>query len=159
MIAYVIRLTTAIFGVNEFGVRLGVCIASLGTLLCCFVLARRLFSARAGFLTVLLLSLTPLMAVGSQIATYDPLLVCFWSLTLVALERALRPGAEATEAAQSPPAPLAASSAAIRRGQRAAWLSAGIAAGCGLLSKHTMVLIVPCLAVFLVLSRDHRFWL
>jgi 4-amino-4-deoxy-L-arabinose transferase-like glycosyltransferase len=135
MIAYVIRLTTTLFGTNEFGVRVGVCLASCGTLVCSYVLACRLFSARAGFITILLLGLTPLMAVGSQIATYDPLLVFFWALTLVALERALF------------------------QGHRSAWYIAGLAAGLGLLSKHTMVLMLPCLLLFLWFSQEHRYWL
>ena len=50
----------ALFGTNEFGVRVGVWAASLGTLLCCWLLARRLFSPLAGFLTVVLLGVTPL---------------------------------------------------------------------------------------------------
>ncbi|HZP83145.1 MAG TPA: glycosyltransferase family 39 protein, partial [Chthonomonadaceae bacterium] len=139
MIAYVIRLTTALFGTNEFGVRFGVLTASLGTLLCCYALARRLFSPLAGFFTVVLLGLTPLMAVGSVIATYDPLLVCFWALACVFLERALY--------------------APTERAQRAAWIGAGIATGLGFLSKHTMLLLVPCLLLFLALSPPHRRWL
>jgi 4-amino-4-deoxy-L-arabinose transferase-like glycosyltransferase len=139
LIAYVIRLTTAIFGTNEFGVRFGVCMASLGTLIACFVLARRIFSPLAGLLAVLLLGVTPLMEVGSLIATYDPLLVVFWAWTLVWLERAL----------------FTADPAAQKR----AWLWAGVIAGFGFLSKHTMMLIAPCLIVFLTASPRHRFWL
>ena len=139
MIAYVIRLTTTLFGTNEFGVRFGVWAASLGTILCCWLLARRLFSPLAGLLTVLLLAATPLMAVGSLIATYDPLLVFFWALALVFLERALF-------------GPTAA-------GQRRAWLLAGIATGLGFLSKHTMVLALPCVVLFLLISPAHRKWL
>ncbi|HLV79250.1 MAG TPA: glycosyltransferase family 39 protein, partial [Chthonomonadaceae bacterium] len=139
MIAYVIRVTTALFGTNEFGVRFGALAASLGTLLCAYALARRIFSPLAGFLTVLLLGLTPLMAVGSQIATYDPPLVFFWALAALFLERALFAPSE--------------------RAQRAAWLWAGVAAGLGFLSKHTMLLLAPCLLLFLVLSPAHRRWL
>ncbi|HZT44022.1 MAG TPA: glycosyltransferase family 39 protein [Chthonomonadaceae bacterium] len=139
MIAYLIRATTALFGTNEFGVRFGVLAASLGTLVCAYVLARRIFGPLAGFLTVVLLGLTPLMAVGSLIATYDPPLVFFWALAALFLERALF-------------APSA-------RQQRAAWLWTGVATGLGFLSKHTMLLIIPCLLLFLALSPAHRRWL
>jgi 4-amino-4-deoxy-L-arabinose transferase-like glycosyltransferase len=139
MIAYVIRLTTRLFGDTEFGVRFGVCMASLVALWCSYLLARRLFSPLAGFLTVLALGVTPLMAVGSLIATYDPLLVCFWAVALVCLERALFAPEERT--------------------QRRAWLWAGVAVGCGFLSKHTMLLLLPCLLLFLLLSPSHRHWL
>ncbi|HZO89827.1 MAG TPA: glycosyltransferase family 39 protein [Chthonomonadaceae bacterium] len=139
MIAYLIRATTALFGTNTLGVRFGVLLASLGTLLCCYALARRIASPLAGFLTVVLLGLTPMLTIGSVIATYDPPMVFFWALTLVALERALF--------------------AASERTQRSAWLGAGLASGLGLLSKHTMLLIVPCLLLFLLLSPPHRRWL
>lgn len=135
-IAYLIRATVSLFGLNEFGVRIGVLLSSLGTLLLAHGLAVRRFSPMAGFLTVLFLGLTPLMEVGSIIATYDPPLVFFWTLTVVLLERALF-GDSA-------------------RGRYGAWLLAGIAAGFGFLSKHTMLVAAPCLMLFLALSGQHR---
>ena len=139
MVAYVIRVTTWLFGATEFGVRFGVCLASLVALWCSYLLASRLYSPLAGFITVLALGVSPLMAVGSLIATYDPLLVCFWALALVCLERALFAPDEAA--------------------QRRAWITSGVAVGCGFLSKHTMLLALPCLLLFLVLSPSHRHWL
>ncbi len=140
MIGYVIRLTTLLFGTNEFGVRIGVWAASLGALICAYVLARRVFSPFAGFLTVVLLGATPLMAVGSLIATYDPPLVFFW---------ALGAGVSGTRPVSAP----------LKPEQKRAWLWAGLAVGLGFLSKHTMLLIVPCLLLFLVVSPPHRKWL
>ena len=139
MIAYVIRLTTALFGTSEFGVRIGVLAASLGTMICAYVLAKRVFSPMTGFLTALLLGLTPLMELGSLIATYDPIMVFFWSLTALYVERALF--------------------SAYAEEQRSAWIKAGLSTGLGLLSKHTMLFIVPCLLLFLLLSPAHRVWL
>lgn len=139
LIAYVIRLTTSIFGTNEFGVRIGVLASSVGTLLCTYVLARRLFSPLTGFLAVVILGLSPLMELGSLIATYDPLLVFFWMLAIVWLERALF--------------------AERRAEQNRAWTFAGIATGFGFLSKHTMLFLVICLVLFLLISRPHRAWL
>ena len=135
-IAYLIHATTALFGTNAFGVRFGVLLCSLGTLLCAYSLARRLFSPLAGFLTVLLLGLTPLLEVGSLIATYDPPLVFFWALAAVCLERALF--------------------AETVREQNCAWAATGLATGLGFLSKHTMLLLLPCLALFLLLAPSHR---
>lgn len=139
MIAYLIRLTTLVFGNNEFGVRLSACICSAITLICCTLLARRFFSPRAGFLTLMCLVVSPLMTVGSLIATYDPPLVCFWAITLIALERALFHD--------------------VPGDRPMFWLWAGCAAGCGLLSKHSMVLMLPCIVLFLLLSPQHRPWL
>ena len=47
----------------------------------------------------------------------------------------------------------------MKREQRRAWLWAGVATGLGFLSKHTMLLILPCLLLFLLLSPPHRNWL
>ena len=139
-IAYLIRFTTTLFGNNELGVRVGVWAMSAGTLACIYSLTRRFASSLAGFLAVLFLALTPLLTAGSLIATYDTPLVFFWALSLVALERALF----ATDTGV----------------QNRAWLSAGVWSGLGLLSKHTMLLIVPCLLLFLLLSGPvHRHWL
>ena len=139
LIAYLIRFTTTIAGTSEFGVRLGVWAVSCGTLLCAYALTRRFSSARAGFLAVLFLALTPLFTAGSQIATYDPPLVFFWALSLLALERALF----ATDTGE----------------QNRAWIAVGLWMGLGLLSKHTMLLFAPCALLFLALSPPHRRWL
>ncbi|MCW3099187.1 MAG: 4-amino-4-deoxy-L-arabinose transferase and related glycosyltransferase of family [Chthonomonadaceae bacterium] len=138
-VAYLIRATTAVFGTNAFGVRIGVLFCSLGTLLCAVYLARRLFSPLAGFLTALLLGLTPLLEVGSLIATYDPPLVFFWALAAVCLEHALFSETD--------------------RERNLAWAATGLATGLGFLSKHTMLLIMPCLVLFLLLAPRQRRWL
>jgi hypothetical protein len=138
-VAYLIRATTAVFGTNEFGVRIGVLLCSLGTLLCAVYLARRLFSPLAGFLTALLLGLTPLLEVGSLIATYDPPLVFFWALAAVCLEKALFSETE--------------------KECNVGWAATGLTTGLGFLSKHTMLLIMPCLVLFLLLAPRQRRWL
>ncbi|CEK14444.1 ArnT family glycosyltransferase [Chthonomonas calidirosea] len=140
-IAYLIRLTTAIFGTNEFGVRIGVCLLTAGTLLCVYQLALLFFSPQVGFLTLVLLALSPLVAVGSQIATYDPPLVFFWTLTLLQIAKALF--------VYSP----------YSAQQRRAWLIAGIFCGFGLLSKHTLLLLPGSLLLYLLLTPPQRFWL
>lgn len=140
-IAYLIRLTTAIFGTTEFGVRIGVCLLTAGTLFYVYQLALLFFSPQVGFLTLFLLALSPLVAVGSQIATYDPPLVFFWTLALLLIAKALF--------VYSP----------LSYQQRRAWLTAGIACGFGLLSKHTILLLPASLLLYFLLTPSHRFWL
>lgn len=179
LIAYVIRLGTALLGTNEAGVRVGVLLASFGAVACCWALARRIYGPLAGMLTVLVLAATPLLAIGSLIATYDPPLVLFWAVTLVCLERALFPhGAGPTSSANRTdvrrlsrvaPAsgdervatvePASRAGAGTALGSTLWWMAAGLAAGLGFLSKHTMLLIVPCLLLFLLASPPHRGWL
>lgn len=139
MVSYMLWLTTRLFGSTEFGVRIGVLVATLVTSLLCVKLAHRVFgSPLAGFLTAFLLGMTPLSEVGSIITTYDPLMVVFWAGTLVCLEQALFAPERAT--------------------QNRAWLWAGVMMGLGFLSKHTMLLITPCLLLFLIVSPKHRAW-
>ena len=142
LIAYLIRATTALFGTTEFGVRIGVLFATLGAVWFSVLLARRVFSPFAGFLTALFLSVTPLVTVGSLIATYDPPLVFCWAWAVLGLHTALFSDFKANPNAQN-----------------RAWLIAGIATGFGFLSKHTMLLLAPSLVVFLWLSKPHRRWL
>lgn len=141
LIAYLIRLTTALFGTNEFGVRIGVCLLTAATLYCVYRLACLLFSARTGFITLVVLALCPLVTVGSEIATYDPPLVFFWALALLYLTVALF------------------FSPLYSQEQRRAWFGAGVAFGLGLLSKHTMLLLPFSLLLYFLVTPPHRFWL
>jgi hypothetical protein len=47
----------------------------------------------------------------------------------------------------------------VTGGGKGGWYVAGIALGLGLLSKYTMVLLVPCMFAFLLFSPPHRYWL
>jgi 4-amino-4-deoxy-L-arabinose transferase-like glycosyltransferase len=138
LIAYLIRSTTTLFGTNLFGVRFGAVICCAGMLWCCWTLARRHGSPFGAFCTLSLLMASPLLNIGSLIITYDAPYVLFWALTILWLDRALF----------GPP-----------EQQRRAWLACGLFCGLGFLSKHTMLLVVPCLLLFLALSPAHRFWL
>ncbi len=139
MVAYIIRLTTFLLGTNEFGVRFGVLSASFITISICAYLAYRIANPLAAFLTALFLGVSPFMEVGSIIATYDPFMVCFWALSLHAIYNALF----TTKVFE----------------QSRWWAAAGFTSGLGFLSKHTMLLIAPCLVIFLVISPTHRLWL
>ncbi len=135
MVAWWIWLTVKIFGTNEMGVRMAPALASLLTTIGVALLADRIYGRWAALWAVLFLNVTPLMFIGGSVATYDPMLICFWVWTLVLLERALSDGSWAF------------------------WLGAGIAAGLGLLSKHTMVMVIPGLWLALFLTPQWRPWL
>ena len=113
--------------------------ASLCTLQCGYVLARRLFSPLTGVLVVALIALSPLVELGSKIAACDPLLLLFWSLAVVWLERALF--------------------AERRAEQNRAWTIAGLVTGLGGLASHGMLLLPLCYFLFLLVSPTHRIWL
>jgi 4-amino-4-deoxy-L-arabinose transferase-like glycosyltransferase len=84
VIAWFIAAGTALFGQNPFGVRFFAVILSTATGLGIFLLARRLFSDRVGFWTLLLAGLAPMFAVGSILMTIDTPLLCFWTFAALA---------------------------------------------------------------------------
>jgi 4-amino-4-deoxy-L-arabinose transferase-like glycosyltransferase len=77
-IAFVIRSSTMLFGDNEFGVRFWSPLLAAGTSLLLYYFAQRLFSALAGFWTVVALNVTPIFNLGSLVLTIDPLSIFFW---------------------------------------------------------------------------------
>ncbi len=81
LVAWLIRLGTALFGDSELGVRLGSLLCSCLTSWMVFVLARALTSnERHSFWIAVLMSLSPLFSVGAVVHTPDAALVAAWSL-------------------------------------------------------------------------------
>jgi 4-amino-4-deoxy-L-arabinose transferase-like glycosyltransferase len=94
-IAWFIALGTALFGQTVYGVRFFAVILSAGTGVAMFLLARKLFSDRVGFVAVVLAAITPLYAVGSVLMTVDTVYMFFWTLAALAFWSAkdqVRPG-------------------------------------------------------------------
>ena len=135
MIACAQFLETHLFSDNEFGVRFfSPLIAAAICLLVLRFLAREL-DAKAGFILLLVVSVTPLMAVGATLMTIDPLSVLFWTAAMFAGWRA----------AQSD-------------GATADWLWVGLWTGLGFLSKYTNLFQCVCWVVFFALwppARKH----
>jgi 4-amino-4-deoxy-L-arabinose transferase-like glycosyltransferase len=94
-VAFAIRVSTAIFGANEFGVRFFSPILAAGTSLLLFYLTQRLFSANAGLWLVIALNVTPIFNIGAFLMTIDPLSIFFWTAAMfafwLALERSPQP--------------------------------------------------------------------
>jgi 4-amino-4-deoxy-L-arabinose transferase-like glycosyltransferase len=80
VIAWFIWAGTALFGQTVFGIRFFATLLALGTGIGIFLLARRLFSDRVAFWSVLLAALTPLFAVGATLMTIDTVYIFFWTL-------------------------------------------------------------------------------
>jgi membrane-associated phospholipid phosphatase len=133
MIAYTQWLGTHLWGDNDFGVRFfsPVIGAVLGFLLLRFF--ARAVNARAGFFLVLIVSATPLLALGSILMTVDPLSVLFWTAAMISGWQAIQPGAKTS-----------------------AWLWTGLWLGLGFLSKYTEMLQLVCWVVFFILWKPAR---
>ncbi|OGP84336.1 MAG: hypothetical protein A2Z08_08145 [Deltaproteobacteria bacterium RBG_16_54_11] len=135
LVAWAIALFTRLGGDHPFFVRLGAVLFSLGSSLVLFYLGKALFNEKVGFWASILANATPGFALGSVIMTIDPPLMFFWGLTILLLHRALS------------------------RGQPAYWYMAGISLGLGLLSKYTIVALIPSLFIYLAFSPAKRSWL
>jgi undecaprenyl-diphosphatase len=136
MVAYLIAVSTRLGGHTEFWVRLPAVVLGIGLAGIAYVLGRRIFqSERAGFLSVVLLSLMPLYAAGSVLMTIDAPFVLCWGLASLFLGRTAHHRIEGS------------------------WYGPGIALGLGLLSKYTMLMLLPCVLLWLLLSPRLRPWL
>ena len=134
MVAVIIKLFTTIFGINEFGVRIGTlfcwCLAAFFTLR-----LTNLIREGAGYFAVMLLAILPFFFLHSLVITPDqPLIVC-WSAALYCLYRSL--------VLEEPHY----------------WYAAGIWIGLGLLSKYTIVLLGPATLLYLSMLPEKRKWL
>lgn len=134
MIAWWIRAGCALFGETQLGVRIGIVAAAAITQGFFYLLFRDVAGAATGTRALLLISITPIALIGGFVATYDPLMILFWSAAMYFGWRA------------------------IHGTGLAAWNAAGISIGLGLLSKHTTILFMPCLLIAL-LHAENRHWL
>ncbi len=133
-VATVIRAGTALFGVNEFGIRFFSPIFSLATSILVFLLARRIYDAHVGFWAVLLLNATPIFNVGSLVMTIDPISIFFWTAAILTFWLALE---------KTPNFSLW-------------WPTTGLMIGLGFLAKYTNAMELLSIALVLGLSNRCR---
>ncbi len=132
---YLIRAFTWMLGDTVLAVRLPSVINSGIVTLLMYLAGKELFDARTGFYSSILFTITPVYAAGGVLATIDPPFATFWMIALYSGIRAIK-----TEKAWW-------------------WYGLGVSIGLGLLSKYIMILFIPAFAIFLLLSKAHRFWM
>ena len=138
MIAYLTAVTTWLGGDNEFFVRLGALLSVLSGFVFVYFTVQKLFpdeTANLGWEVLFILNLTLIFAGIATVHTIDSPLLLFWMAAVFC------------------------GSAIVADGKPIWWYWWGVSLGLGLLSKYTMILIVPCQFLFLLSSRRHRFWL
>lgn len=139
-VAYVIAFFTAVFGTNDLGVRAGAVLFGAFASYLIYVFGANVFrSERVGFYAAVLPNLTPVFSIGSILMTTDVLFIFFWAAALCTVKKALDQGP------------------AISGGGW--WYATGALIGLGFLSKYTMVLMYPCLLLYLIFSKKDRRWL
>jgi 4-amino-4-deoxy-L-arabinose transferase-like glycosyltransferase len=132
MIAWLIALSTTLFGDSDFAIRLPAPLLHTGTALFLFAAARHLWDDRTGFWAACVYLTLPSIWLSGAVISTDALLLCAWSGALYALLR-LRSGG--------------------------GWLGAaglGIAVGVGFLSKYAMIYFPVGLAIAAVFDRPLR---
>jgi dolichol-phosphate mannosyltransferase len=135
MVAWLIWLGTAIFGDNEFGVRISAFICGLVTMGYLYALTLNLYDKSTSMRTMLLLAILPVSFAHGMLMTPDAPLLATWAATLYYMERALIAG------------------------RSSAWLGMGIAFGLGILSKYTLGLLGFAALLFMILDPTARRWL
>jgi dolichol-phosphate mannosyltransferase len=134
MVAWLIRVCTALFGQNEFGVRAGALCCGAVTSIFIYKLARNLFGEASALAALLLAQFLPYFFLSGFLMTPDALLVAAWAASLYFLERALF-GNEAR-----------------------AWWFAGLSLGLGMISKYSIAVLVPVTMVFMAWDPQSRHW-
>lgn len=135
MVGWLIGLGTAVFGDNEFGVRIGSLLCGFIAIGYLYALACNLYNKSTAMLSVLLMVVLPVGFVSGLVMTPDAPLVAAWAATLYYMERALLSD------------------------QKNAWLGMGIAFGLGLLSKYTLGLLGIAALAFVIIDPIARRWM
>ena len=122
MVAYVMAFFTWVGGNSEFFVRLGGWICAVLGLCFIFGTIRRLFpdNRRLGWELLFLYQVSLIFPAGAIVQTPDTPMMLFWSMAVYC------------------------GSQIVTEGENKWWYVWGIALGLGLLSKYTMILLVPC---------------
>ncbi len=133
MVAWLIFISTKLFGNNPFGVKFVAIacafVSSLFTYRIAKKYVRRFFPL---FCFIVLSNTVILFGIGSLLTTPDAALVACWSIGLFAAY------------------------AMIFEGARNSWLVLGIAMGLGMLSKYSFLLFILSFFIFLICSKEHR---
>lgn len=134
-VAYVIAFFTRILGASELGVRIGAVVFSTAASYILYLTGRDLFkSEKVGFWAAILPNITPLFSIGSILMTTDVLFLFFWAAAVYSVWKAVESKGGGW------------------------WYLTGLLIGLGFLCKYTMVLLYPCVALFLIFSREERAW-
>jgi len=134
MAATLIWLGTALFGVNEFGVRIAAYCCWLLAAYFSFRLTLKIFGRTAAIGSVALLAWLPFYLGAGLIMTPDAPLLAAWSAVLYFLY------------------------AALVEERKVAWFGVGISLGLGMISKYTIVLLGPGILAFMLFDKNSRRW-
>ena len=114
LVAWLIGLTTGLFGDSEFAVRLSAPLLHASAAVFVYGIGARLYDGRVGFWSALTYASLPGVSVSAFIISTDAVLLPCWAAALYAFVRAREEGGSGW------------------------WIGVGLAAGLGLLAKYAM---------------------
>ena len=135
MVAYLIWFFTRILGTSYFTVHLGALVCVTLFVIIIYEWVKEMFSSREALWAATILLFVPIFFVGGTVTVPDGPLGLFWVLTLWLVYRALK------------------------EGKSHYWYLAGLAMGLSSLSKYNGLLLPGLIFLYLIFSREHRFWL
>ena len=136
MVAWLIYLSTKLFGDTPRGIKFMSIAASFFATLCSLQLVKRYVTQTASLLLFIALSNTVIIfGIGCLVAVPDIPMVLFWSMGLLYAYKFIFEGA------------------------RLSWMYLGLTMGMGLLSKYIFVLFIISLITFLLCFKSHRHFL
>ncbi|MGB9647798.1 MAG: glycosyltransferase family 39 protein [Stellaceae bacterium] len=133
LVAWLIAVTTGVFGDSEFAVRLSAPLLHGGAAMFVYGIGARLYDQRIGFWSALTYASLPGVSVSAFIISTDAPLMLFWAATLYAFIRARDEGGWGW------------------------WIAVGLAAGLGLLTKYAMAYwLMSALGFVLLFAAERR---
>ena len=135
MVAWMIALSTSVFGDSEFAVRLPAILCWLAAAYFMFRWTENFFGDCGASVVLMLLAIFPYYFSTGFLMTPDAPLCAAWAGCLWFLARALL------------------------EENRSAWLGVGVCVGLGMLSKYTIALLGPAVLVFVMLDVESRRWI
>ncbi|MBI4654898.1 MAG: glycosyltransferase family 39 protein [Nitrospirae bacterium] len=154
MIAYLIAFSTWLMGDTGFAIRFFAPVFLALSSILVYKLTKEIFgNENAAAFAGILIHITPLFSAFGVLMTIDSPFIFFWTLALWLFWRAIK----------NPPIPplLKGAEGGFTRYSSLVtryWLLLGITIGLGLLTKYTMAFFYVCAFLFLLFSKEHRFW-
>ncbi len=134
MIAYFNWLINHSLGQSEFSIRLAAILCLLLSSWLIYLIGREMFGKQIAAAAAVIFNLIPTFMAGGVFLTPEQPVVIFWLLSTYFAVRL------------------------FKTQQKLYWYLLGASLGLGLLSKYTMLLFLPGLILFLILSRENRHW-
>lgn len=164
MIAYLIALSTSLFGDTVFGVRFLAVVLSLLSSIILYRLGKEMYNERVGAASAILFQVIPLFSAFGVLFTIDSPFLFFWILSLYLFWKAVNNPplippylrGEAGGLSKGGKGGIDRNVPGMNHSSLLYWLLLGISVGLGLLTKYTMAFFYLCALCFLVFSVHHR---